>query len=222
MTPKRDYIAEILSKKGRLHRRGTPMDSFTRRVEPLVKGFRVIKGSRNASFREEWLKYGAIGYVACIEGYLRLWIARLINHGTPFIERVAALDSLKFSPEAVVGIHVGRVSIGDFVAHLLPLNGIADINAQFSVLMGQDFIGLIKKSPPSSRNPTPVGQLWPKMIGEVDALFKLRHVYAHELATRESVPAGKIEHYISSSASFVFTVEGLFTQAITRPRPKRS
>lgn len=213
MTSKRNYIEEIIAKKGRLHKRGSRNDLFARRVYPLVQGFRSIKSlKRDVPFRDEWLKYGAIGYVASVEGYFRLLLANLIDHGEPYLSRVTDLRDIRFSAESVIAIHTRKVSLGEFVAHLLPLNGVADINAHMSALLGEEFLAHYSADPISEFNRLPIGQLLPNLVAHVEQLFKLRHLYAHELATRERVPVRRIEQYIGSTAMFVWHTEELATQ----------
>ncbi|WFC41830.1 hypothetical protein [Pseudoxanthomonas sp. SE1] len=205
---KRDYIQEIIAKQSRLHRRGTRMDLFTRRVHPLVEGFRSIKSmDKSVSFRNEWLKYGAIGYIACVEGYFRILIADLINYGDPFLSRVPELKEIKFNAEAVVAIHKRKVSIGEFVAHLLPINGVSDVNSHLSALAGDDFLRMYLTQPCSGQNTKSVGEVFPREIGMVEKLFKLRHLYAHELATKEKVPVKEIDSLVGSAAMFVWYTE---------------
>jgi len=215
---KRDYIQEIIAKQSRLHRRGTRMDLFTRRVHPLVEGFRSITAmDKSVSFRDEWLKYGAIGYIACIEGYFRLLIADLINCGDPFLSRVTELKDIKFNTEAVVAIHKRKVSIGEFVAHLLPINGVSDVNSHLSALAGHNFLDMYLSQPCSRQNPKSVGEVFPKEIGMVEKLFKLRHLYAHELATKEKVPVKEINSLVGSAAMFVWYTEKLAVNKLLTP-----
>ena len=89
---KRDVIEEILAKQSRLHKRGTRFELFLRRVHPLVKGFRETNAlSPSTTYKAEWLKYGAIGYIACVEGYIRLLISDIIDRGDPFTSRIPTL-----------------------------------------------------------------------------------------------------------------------------------
>lgn len=219
---KRDYIQEIIAKQSRLHRRGTRMDLFTRRVHPLVEGFRVVKAmDKPVSFRDEWLKYSAIGYIACVEGYFRLLISDLINCGDPFLSRVTELKEIKFNAEAVVAIYKKKVSIGEFVAHLLPINGVSDVNSHLSVLAGDNFLKMYLSQPCSNQNAQPVGEVFPKEIGMVEQLFKLRHLYAHELATKEKVPVKEIESLVGSAAMFVWYTEKVAVNNWIKPTEQK-
>lgn len=210
MSKHRNYIDEIIEKQRRHLKRVDRYEQFARRVVPLVKGFRhILAMDAKTDFRNEWLKYGAIGYIACVEGYFRMLVADLINSGDPYINRVSALRDVKISLEDVVAIHSKKVSLGEYVAHLLSLNGIQDINASMSVLIGEDFLKAFKAAPASERVSTPMGELFPKAVSDVDALFQLRHLYAHELAPKIPAKPRHIENFIGSTAMFIFHTEEL-------------
>lgn len=215
MSNKRNYIDEILNKKARLLKRSDRFDQFKRRVEPVVAGFRATKELfLNTAFRRELLKYCPIGYIASVEGYFRLLYADLIDSGTPYVENVIQFKDIKFTLDAVLAVHTRKVTLGEFIAHLLPLNNISDINYVMSTIIGQDFIDLLKKHPTSNLNPTPIGKLWPNMIGDVEEFFLLRHLYAHELATKEKVNIRKIEKCMGSTALFIISTENLVNQQL--------
>lgn len=205
---KRNLIDEIVSKQARLHRQGTRLELFKRRVHPLVKGFReLLAAPPDTSYRSEWLKYGAIGYIACVEGYFRILIANIIDSGDPYISRITDLKDVRFTPESVVAIHKKQVTLGNFIAHLLPINGVADINSHLSALLATDYLRHYLDQPLSQWNPNPIGEVFTKEIGRLERLFKLRHLYAHELATREKVPLSEMEELIGSAAAFVTLTE---------------
>ena len=143
---KRNYIDEILDRKQRLLKGASREDQFRRRVHPLVKGFRVIKSlNKSVDYRDEWLKYGVIGYMACVEGYFRVLIADLIDAGAPFSENVANFKDLKLGVDSVIAIHSKKITLGDFVANLLPLNNFQDIANNLSVILGLDFTKYFKE-----------------------------------------------------------------------------
>lgn len=210
MARKRDYIAEIVEKKERHLRRADRHEQFSRRVVPLVEGFRYLLAHEPATrFRREWLKYGAIGYIACVEGYFRMLISDLINHGDPYAARIVGFKDLKISMEDLVAIHARRVSLGEYVAHLVSLNGVSDINYCLSMLIGDDFLTLFRQQPASEWNPQEIGKLLPDTIQNVDALYQLRHLFCHELAPKAVVQPRKITNYIGSAATLVWHTEEL-------------
>ena len=95
---------------------------------------------------------------------------------------------------------------------MLPINGVSDINSHLSALLGTDYLRFYLEQPLSEWNPKPIGEVFPKAISGLDRLFKLRHLYAHELATKERVPAQEIEALIGSAAMFVHLTERIVSE----------
>jgi len=212
MTKKRDYIEEILLKKKRLHKKANRIKQFQKRVHPLVRGFRATMNlDRSVDYRSEWLKYGAIGYIACLEGYFRLLVADLINAGDPYLTNLTDYKDIKFGIEHIVAIKKEKISLGDYVSHLMSFNSVSDINYNLSIVLGRDYFELFNSSKTSLWNLKPIGEQFPDTIGNTQKLFELRHLYAHELATKERVKVRDIENYISSAALLVTGTEEIIT-----------
>ena len=210
MARRRDYIEEILAKKDRHLKRVDRHEQFRRRVIPLVEGFRSLLAlDPKTTFRQEWLKYGAIGYIACVEGYFRMLFADLINFGKPYSERVSEFKEIKFNIDDVLAIHSRKVTLGEYIAHLLPVNNIQDINYCMSTLLEEEFLAAFKNLPTNERNPDPIVVVFTNLVPEVEELFQLRHLYCHELAPKVPVKTRKVEQYISSTAGFVWHTEQL-------------
>ncbi|EOV0071964.1 hypothetical protein ACOIWC_004253 [Vibrio vulnificus] len=216
MSKKRNYVEEILDIKNRNNKTFPRYELIVKRVHPLVEGFRTIKKlPASTSFRNEWLKYGAIGYVAIMEGYFRLLIADLINAGSPYKDRIVELREIKFTPEVVLAIQDKKVTLGEFIAHLLPINRLSDIDNHLSVLLGTSFLKSLKAAPTyPPTNMKPFGELFPNTFPHIERLFELRHIYAHELATKEKVPVKLLESYIGSSAHFIYQTEVFISEKV--------
>ena len=209
MTKKRDYITEILEKRSRLLARADREKQYRRRVHPLVDGFRAIKSLRRATkFRDEWLKYGAIGYVACIEGYFKMLFADLINLGPPFSSNIKKFSDISFKIDSVVAIYSNQVSLGEFISHLLPIHSVSDIDHHMSVIIGRDFLGFLYSEPTDIKfNPKPVKEVFPQIVPDLEDLFNLRHIFCHELAIKGKVPVRRIEKGMEAAALFMMFTE---------------
>jgi hypothetical protein len=212
MAKKRDYISEIHEIKDRLFKRKSLKDQFNRRLHPVVSGFHFLCSLKtDAPLKAELMKYIPVGYVACIEGYCRLLIKELIDSGPPFQERATSFDEIKFNIETVIAIRSRKVSLGEYIAHLIPLNNLADINRAFSILIGEDFLTQLKKVDTLTTKSGPRKLAYPllndKAMSGLQELFRLRHIFAHELALREKVSARRIQNCVSGGASFVITLE---------------
>ena len=212
---KRNYVEEILQKKKRNHKRGGRKDIFLRRVHPLVKGFSEVRAlDKSVSWRNEWLKYSAIGYVACVEGYIRLLIADVINQGQPYLDRVSNFKEIKFTAEIIVAFQKNEITLGDYISHLLPINNLSDINSHLSILLDADYIKFYKQQPLSDGDSRLIGDVFENELGELERLFKLRHMHAHELATKERFPVGKIEELVGAAAVFVIFTDEIFDRIL--------
>lgn len=162
----RNYIEEILSKKQRLLSRTNRMKQYENRVLPVVSGLRKIKKLNNTvDFRNEWLKYGAIGYIACVEGYFRLLVADLIDDGESYLSNLTNYKEIKLGMEHIVAIQTKKISLGDYVAHLMPFNSVVDINRNLSIILDVDYFDLFKSHPCSPWNKSPIGEVFPELIG---------------------------------------------------------
>jgi hypothetical protein len=195
MTKKRDYITEILERRNRLLSRADRYEQFMRRMHPLVEGFAAIKSiKRTIKYRDEWLKYGAIGYIASVEGYFRMLFADLINLRPLFLENIKKFSDISFKIDSVIAIYSNRVNLGEFVSHLLSIHSVSDINHHMSVIIGRDFLDFLFSEPADVEfNPNPVKEVFPQIVPDLDDLFKLRHIFCHEFAVKGKVPIKRIE-----------------------------
>lgn len=213
MAKKRDYIKEILTKKKRLYARADREKQFRQRVIPLVLGFRALKSlKREVEFRDEWLKYGAIGYIACVEGYFKMLFANLIDHGPPYSENIKGFKEINFKVDVIMAIHTKKISLGEFISHLLPIKSVSDINHHMSILIGRDFLDFFNNEPVSKWNQKPFKEVFPKTVGQLEELFKFRHIFCHEIAAKGKVPVRKIESDISAAASFIIHTEEIISK----------
>jgi hypothetical protein len=77
-----------------------------------------------------------VGIVTCLEVTTRQVIQRLIDHGTPYVERIEKFkDFLKFDLSVTRALHDKKVSFGELVSHLVPINNIENISSHLGVLL---------------------------------------------------------------------------------------
>jgi hypothetical protein len=130
------------------------------------------------------MRYIPIGAIACLEGYFRLAFADLIDYGSPYRENASKFD-VKFSIETAISLQRHSLSLGEFVAHLLTINKLADIDFNMSTIMGEDFLKVFKEMRPKLETRRSLFEQddeevsnW--VLGNVQRLFELRHMYSHE------------------------------------------
>jgi hypothetical protein len=146
MAGKRDYINEILSKKSRLIQ-GSPRwtqvaANLDRIIECLDELEPTLENDRYSTY-SEILPYFPIQLVANFEGFFRLAYAELIDRVPAFQDNVSKLD-IKFTLQVAISLRHHSVSMGDFVAHLLPISSLDDINRNMAQITGDDFLEKLK------------------------------------------------------------------------------
>ena len=203
MSKKREYLSEILSKKSRLHKSNrwklvatniSELKICAKILEIIIDDSEYLE-KRHGIFSSEQLRgldpFFPIKCVACVEGYFRLVCAHLIDFGDPFRNNAKQFSDIKFSTETVLSLDVGNVSAGDFISHLLPMNSFEHINSIMTTLVGDDFKGRLKEKYIKLRRLKPFfgtdEEHFNEEIKIVSEMFKLRHIYCHELGSPEKV-----------------------------------
>lgn len=219
---KRDYIEEIISKKSRIHKskKWDLVISHLRAMRECIKILEIV--GEEADYLEEkhnlftvrqidYLdSFFPIKCVACVEGYFRLVYAHLIDFGNPFRNNAKHFSEIKFSIETVLSLDMGDVSAGDFISHLLPINRFESVNSVMSTLIGGDFKDKLKvlflKKPHMIPFFGTKEDIFNDTIKIISEMFKLRHVYCHELGSPNkaiTTPNG----FVESTTKFLHLTE---------------
>jgi hypothetical protein len=213
---KRDYIQEILSKRERLISPGTRLSHFADRTKPLHQGFIFLTEEKIAAgFRDEFVKYLPIGYVAAIEAYFRLAYRDLIDFGPPYSENLKSLRDVKFQIESVIAMTSRTVSVGEFIAHLLPLKNLGNINENMSMLIGEDFLTRLKKTKLTvmkGAEELAMDHFHSFIPDGIQKIFQLRHVFCHEFAVKEKPDMQEIRDCCYAAFIFIIATESLLNE----------
>ena len=211
---KRDYISEITAKRKRLRGRGARAIQFDDRVDDMIQISRFLEATPKSEMpaKAELVKYLPIGWVACIEGYFRLVYRDLIDHGPPFRENSANLKDVRIDLDHVVAMQAGQVSLGEFIAHLLPVNGLDDINRAMSTLIGGDYYDQLKhvKTDLFEDNSSLEDlDLSGGIFESIEFLFAQRHLFAHELNAKLRVHLRDTFHHSRAASILIEHNEAL-------------
>lgn len=101
---------------------------------------RIIIENTNAIY--EAALYPAVGLVACIENFFRIKVKQLVDSSS-FYKQNAAKLQVKIDLKTTIDLEVNNLSLGEFVAHVVKLNNLKDINSTLSELLGEDFMKLL-------------------------------------------------------------------------------
>ncbi|GFE81512.1 hypothetical protein GCM10011487_35120 [Steroidobacter agaridevorans] len=227
--PKRDYITEILARKGRHHKRGSRWQHAARRLLELSYAFKYIDTPNQAPkrARDELFRYMPVAHVAAFKGFCRLAYADLISFGDPFLTNARALKDLRFSIEPVLAVEGGFASGGELIAHLLPHKSASDVQRNFSTLLGEDFMKKLESesfTPHDSDEPFPMAEISEAIWRGLHRIFEMRHIICHELATKVHFSPREIKEVTQQCVVFVIVTEQLLTRTLaeTANRPANS
>jgi hypothetical protein len=221
---KKDLVEEILDKRSRLVADQGRWGQLLPRLLILNQMAQLAQrlDGESAFARPEIAKYLAISYVAGIEGFCRLAYRDLIDQNTIFRGNVPKLD-LKFTLglDHIVAIECGKMTLGEFIAHLLPLSSLEDINNAMSTLIGEDFLAKFKRTPLRLSNAEKSLEelgIESDVLKSVKNLFAWRHIFAHELTTYEVDVDAVVE--CAKWGSIFLAVMSRFVTGLLGEKPK--
>ncbi len=118
--------------------------------------------------------------------------------------------------KALQAIQYRRVTLGEFISHLLPINNLDDINQHLSKIISVDFLDSIKTVDAKFEQLllNSVDAVIGDVIKGVNDIFNMRHVFCHELALRERAEIEIIQQaymmmkaFLCRSSRFLDSVE---------------
>lgn len=177
--------------------------------------------SKRAGTDPELLKYFPVAIIACLEGYCRLAIKDLIDEGSPYLDRAAKLlGGTKLDMQVIKALHGKQITIGEFVAHGIPLSSLAHVNNALSTLLDKDF--LIELRTVADRWAYEVqGKAKAPILADPDATyaavsrtFEIRHIVCHEMATDFTATPSEIEAGFEATVSFLKAADKLIAQTL--------
>jgi hypothetical protein len=125
--------------------------------------------------------------VTLLEVFLRRWLERLIDTGSPYVERASKLNlNLKFDFPIAKGLQGGVITFGELFAHSVPLSEMSSICATFEKILESDLFEAIRNTRDRWEEKQ-TGQQGKTIISDVDAmrasmarLLEVRHILVHE------------------------------------------
>jgi hypothetical protein len=257
---KRDYVEEILAKKGRVPPESKRWELVSTKLneissmryivnfledmerwsysgleecegyDEIEQSYEKVQRSLSQMSREKLLRYIPIGFVACIEGYFRIVYANLIDHSSTYKKNAAQFKEIKLSIEDAINLDLKSVSIGEFIAHLLPTKNLETINNNINILLACDFLQELKstrkkiKPRHSIKYDEEVNQLvlvnlddelHDKMVKSVKKIFQLRNNFCHEIDPMFSEDEQFIIDYSEGIIEFLWLSENFFQELLS-------
>lgn len=149
-------------------------------------------------------EYIPVKIVACFQSDLRIKVRELIELGFPYsenIKKISEIRNLRLEFAEILDAHGKQLSIPEIAAHHLSFNSLEAINISISILTGTNFLSTLFSLQSSHRiyDDKSKGQL----LKDISDIFKLRHIYCHELNPLIKVTPEVLLRYLKKGIQFL-------------------
>ncbi len=159
--------------------------------------------------------------VTLLEVFLRRWLERLIDFGSPYVERASKLNlSLKFDFPIAKGLQGGAVTFGELFAHSVSLSEMSSICSTFERILEGDLFEAIKNTRDRWEEKQ-TGQQGKPIISDVGAvrasmarLLEVRHILVHEFPLEAPCTDAELLALVDHTISFLHAADEHFANLI--------
>lgn len=205
------YIKNILDRKARNRTNSLRWVRFRKRWDIAYRSHKYLTENKEIpkKYLDEICKYFPIAMIACLEDYVRICISELINHGKPFSENTKGFKDFSFKLDSVLEIANKKITIGEIIAHALPVNAMENIFSHFDVLTEGEFSKNINSLLETAISLCHGADAYTpnSILKNVSDTFRLRHIFAHELSMKEKLNIDKSESLSLQIFLFASSIE---------------
>lgn len=215
MSRARDIIQEIAEMRKRRQFDSSNVELVVR-LSALERAF-----NGHDHVNTELTRYFPVALVACIEGYFRLSIRELIDAGDPYLTNAERLaSSIKFDLMVIRAIHGKAVTVGEIVAHSVPLSRLDHIESSMSHLLGNSFLERMRTTTDRWNHKVGGAPIKP-LLADPDSVFsgvakafELRHIICHEIASAHEIQYSDVSQCFESCVSFLRSADELILEIL--------
>ena len=139
-------------------------------------------------------EYVPVKIVACFQEFFRDKYKGLINdyNNRDKLKDVKALANVKIDLDVISAFQESEVSMGDYLSYIIPCSKIEDIDNVLSPLLGFKFLDRLREKYDAN-----------DLLNIVSRIFKLRHMYCHEVPYAEELDKEKVILIIHCAIDFL-------------------
>lgn len=215
MTRTRDVIQEIADVRQR-RRFGSAMSELPMRLFALEHAFKEHDKSQG-----ELTRYFPVALIACVEGYFRMAIKDLVDVGDPYLSNAEKpASSLKLDFSILRAVHGKAITVGELVAHGIPLSRLDHIESAIANLIGTGFLQALRtttdrwahevRGEPAS----PILADPDQVFADVARTFELRHIICHEIASAYEIEADEVARCFQSCVAFLRAADEFISETL--------
>ncbi len=156
--------------------------------------------------------------VTILEVSTRRQMAQLIDHAKEFTDRAVELSkNFKMDFATVRDIQGRAITLGDIVAHSVPVNAFGQILDYFETLLGKPLRPLLAGAVDRWRTeieeepPEPIISDFDGLANRLGRLFKIRHILCHELPAKPVYSVTEVGDFLDDAVRFTKALEEVLT-----------
>ncbi len=158
---------------------------------------------------EHFADFVPIRLATIMEVYVRETVRELIDSDPKYLDRSEPLTkNIKFDFIMLKSLQGRRVSLGDIIAHSLPISNLAHILSIYGTLFSS-----FKEQLPDSRerwiedrdlaSSPPILNDVERVLSIIERIFKVRHVVTHEMPSQRPYAIEEISEFLTSTRDFL-------------------
>lgn len=184
-------------------------------------------GRLGASADPELYRHFPVAAVAVLETHFKASVAKIIDAGSPYLERGLALarERLRSPIDVLPVLHRKAATVGELIAHSIPFNSVTSLESALGAILDSDLKPLIQGAvdPYNVRNERAnsdpivldVTTLW-RNLAET---FQRRHILAHEAATKYAVSFENAKTALSCVQEFASALDAILWSTVWKELP---
>lgn len=170
------------------------------------------KGQKDGTVPDFYL----IKAVTILEVFTRRQIAALIDHSRPYTDRAVELSKqIKMDFATVREVQGRAITLGDIVAHSVPVNSFSQIMGYFETLVGKPFRPLLEQAVDRWRveikklPPEPIIADFDALANHISRLFEVRNILCHELPESPIFNQAEVDEFLVDATRFAKATEAV-------------
>lgn len=215
MSRTRDIIQEIADVRQR-RQFGSAMTELPLRLFALEHAFK-----KHDKSEKELVRYFPVALIACVEGYFRMAIKDLIDAGEPYLSNAEKpASSIKLDFSVLRAVHGKTITVGELVAHSVPVSRLDHIEGSLSSLIGKSFLQALRVTTDRWAHEirgepnTPILSKPDEVFSDVARTFELRHIICHEIASAYEIDSEEVARCFESCVTFLRASDEFISETI--------
>ncbi len=156
--------------------------------------------------------------VTFLEVFTRQQIAMLIDHANEYTDRAVELSKHFKMDFALVRDVQGRaITLGDIVAHSVPVNSFSQVFSYFETLLGKKLRPLMEvavdrwSAEIEEKPPEPIIRDFDVLANRLSGLFEIRHILCHEMPSKPVYQVSEVADFLEEATRFAKALEEILT-----------